>query len=228
MDRTEITLIVIDRCSLSWHTGIDSSRIVRALEIIDQQERHEVVGKLVNGIIVLLFHRVRLDCTVEGFHLVIGLRAAELRQTMMDSMVCTRLIEQMALVLWSQMLRKKRIGELGSIVGQDGGNAKRATGNQMLKERLGDGLCHPLMELGIHIFADAVDRDEQIAFLFFKAEFSDIDVHVPNRIRLESLFFHGRPFSLFRWQAIEPVLFQVPIQIRAGEGLEKEVKGLVL
>ncbi len=176
-----------------------------------------MLSELIHGIIVVLFHRVRLNRSVKDFHLAIGPRVAERRQAMLNPMVRTRLIEEMRLILWPQMLRKERIGELGSIVGQDGVNAKRTIGNQMLKKFLGDGLCHPLMELDRHICADAINPDEQLPFLLPKTEFRDIDMHVPNRIRLECLFFHRRPLSLFRRQAIEPVPFQTPIQIRAGE-----------
>ncbi len=184
-----------------------------------------MLGELIHGSIVVLFHCVRLDRSVEDFHLAIGPRVAALCQTMLDPIVRTCLIEQMGLVCRTEMLREQHVGELGPIVGQDGVNTKRAIGNQTLKERLGDGLRHPLMERDIHIFADAVDPDEQRPLLLPNPEFRNIDVHVPNRIRFEPLFFHGAPFLLFRGEAIEPVPFQTPIQIGAGEGLDGVPQG---
>ena len=184
-----------------------------------------MVGELVDRIVMILFHRVCLDRSVKNFHLAIGPRVAKLRQAMLNPMVCTRLIEQVGLALRPQMLREERVGELGPIVGQNGVNTKWAIGNQMLKEFLGDGLRHPLMQLDIHIFADTVDSDEQISLLLPKTDFGDIDVHIPNLVRLEFLFFHGEAFPLFRWESVEPVPFQAPIQIGAGEGRDNVPQG---
>ena len=184
-----------------------------------------MVAELVDRIVMILFHRVCLDRSVEHFHLAIGPRVAEFRQTVLNPMVRTRLIEQMGLVFRTEMLCEQHVGKLGSIVGQNGVNAKRAIGNHMLKERLGVSLRHPLMQLDIHIFADTVDSDEQISLLLPKTDFGDIDVHIPNLVRLECLFFHGEAFPLFRRESVEPVPFQAPIQIGAGEGRDTVPQG---
>jgi len=68
------------------------------LEIIREQECHDVFFELGRGVIVISFGRVAFDVSVEDLHLAVGPGMPELRQAVPDSVWGACLIEAVPLV----------------------------------------------------------------------------------------------------------------------------------
>jgi hypothetical protein len=125
------------------------------------------------------------NAPVESFDEAVGLRPIRSGQAVIDRVVGTDEIEGMAargtigrLVFH---IDGEAVGELGTVVGENGMNGMREVGEEPLQEaRRGVGIA-PGMDLQINVAGSAVDGDESVAFVPLQCrQMLEVDMNEPD------------------------------------------------
>ncbi len=130
------------------------------------------------------------DATVEAFDHPIGLRMLGLDQSVLDAVHGAGLIEAVLAGGLALTGGAKAVGELFSIVGQHGANAKRGLGPKALQKASGGGGGLVGLDLEIDPAAGAINGGDQIAMFGLvghSRQVLHIHMHEPRRVGLEGL-----------------------------------------
>ncbi|GHB13902.1 hypothetical protein GCM10007159_40300 [Modicisalibacter luteus] len=150
--------------------------------------------------------RCLLDGAVHPFHLSVGPGVEGLRQPMLDTVAVTDDIEDMWLVGFCPGLLR----ELHPIVRQHRMDAVRQGLQRIFEEVGGDLPRHLSIQLGMNEPGGPVHGDEQVGLALTRADFTDIDVQVADRVTLERLFLAFLVAS--PWQLADAVPLVEPVQ----------------
>jgi hypothetical protein len=106
-------------------------------------------------------------------------------------------------------------GEVGSVVGEDGMDLVRDSGDQAPQEVPRSAARHLLMQLDEGELRRSVDGDEQVELALRGSNLGDVDMKIADRISLEFAF--GRGFAFDLGQPGDPVALQTPVKGRARQ-----------
>jgi hypothetical protein len=105
--------------------------------------------------------------------------------------------------------------EVGSVVGEDGMDLVRDSGDQAAQEVPRGAARHLLMQLDEGELRRSVDGDEQVELALRGSNLGDVDMKIADRIGLEFAF--GRGFTFDLGQPGDPVALQTPVKGRARQ-----------
>jgi hypothetical protein len=158
------------------------------------------------------------DAAVEAFDEAVGLRPIRSGQAVINLAVGTDEIERV--IAGRPVLRLvlhidgKAVGELGTVVGQDGVNAEREVGQESPEEGRRSLSIAPLMDFDIDIARGAIDGDEDIAFTPLQGrQMLQVDMN-----EADSRLFKGADAGLIRLLALaDPMALEAAMDGAAGQ-----------
>lgn len=150
-------------------------------------------SELIVAIIVIAAHGRLFQGSVHALDLPIRPGMIDLCETMLDAMFVTYAVENVVEGVFMPLL----IGELNTVVGQNGMYFIRHDSNEVAQELSGLHLSTFLMQLGIGELGGAIYRHEQAEFAFLRVYFGNVDMEVADGILFELLLrglvaFHFR------------------------------------
>ena len=107
------------------------------------------------------------------------------------------------------------IGEVGSVVGEDGVDPVGDGLDQAAQEVRGRAARHLLMQFDEGELRGPVDRDDEMELALSGSNLGDVDMEIADRIGLELAL--GRGFAFDLRQARDPVALQAAMQRRARQ-----------
>ena len=107
------------------------------------------------------------------------------------------------------------IGEVGSVVGEDGGDLVGDGGDQAAQEVCSRFARHLLVQFDEGELRGPVDRDDEIELALSGSDLGEVDMEIADRIGLELALRRGFAFDLR--QARDPVALKASMQRRARQ-----------
>jgi hypothetical protein len=116
------------------------------------------------------------------------------------------------------------IGEVGSVVGEDGVNLVRDGGDQARQEIPGGPACDLLVQFDESELRRSVDRDNEVELALSGSNLGDVDMKIADWIGLEFAFGGGFAFDLR--ETGDPMALEAAVQRRARQMRDGGLQGI--
>lgn len=168
-------------------------RLQSAPVVVGIDEVIKVLFQLVIIAVMVPFDRCFLDRAVHAFNLAIGPWVFDFCQSMINAVLGTDTVKDMN----ARAFVVGQVGELDTVVRQDDVDPIGRHFEQVAQECRRHHFPDFLHQLDKGELRSAVDGNEQIEFSFFRADFSDINMKIANRVSFE--FLLGRFITFRLW-----------------------------